>query len=122
VSLDHLKPLADDLFGRYGLEVTYRVTPISGSPYDPTPGTPVDYTVNASPPAKFTEQQRDGTLIQTDDVLISIAAEGLAVVPSVGGDGETTELVIDGDSWQIVAVHPVYYGESVGHYDVRIGR
>ena len=53
MNLDALKSKANDLFGQFGETVTYRVTPQGGTPFDPQPGTPVDYVVNAAPPMEF---------------------------------------------------------------------
>ena len=122
MNLDFLKGKANDLFGQFGDTVTYRVTPIEGPSFDPQPGTPVDYVVNAAPPMEFSQDRVDGTLIQLRDLRVSIAAEDLPVVPSTGSDDATTALIIDGEVFQIVAVHPVKYGTETGHYDLQVRR
>ncbi|MEE4303588.1 MAG: hypothetical protein V2J19_05485 [Wenzhouxiangella sp.] len=123
MSLDALIERADEIFAVWGKEITYRVTPMSGPSYDPTPGTPVDYTVNSAPPVEYAQESVGdvgGTQIQLHDLRVSIAASGLPVVPHVGDGDENTALIFDGKVYSIISVMPKFYGEDVGHYDLQV--
>ncbi|WP_376695361.1 hypothetical protein [Wenzhouxiangella sp. EGI_FJ10305] len=120
MSLDDLAEKADALFEVWGQQMTYRVTPLTGDEWNPTPGPPVDYTVNGAPPMEYAQEYVDGTLVQVHDLRVSIAAHDLPVEPHTGTDDEGTTLIVDGTEYQIISVHPAYYGSSVGHYELQV--
>lgn len=121
MNLDRLKAFTGKRLAELGSPaVVYRVLmPGDGPPWDPGPSTEVDHPCNAAPPAQFdaTEVANSQSLIQTHDLRVTIAAEGLPVVPSTAGT-----LLIDSEVYQIVRVTPVYYGTEVGHYDLQVRR
>lgn len=77
-----------------------------------------DYDVVTTPPMAFdpsAPKYREGDLTQEGAMYIALAGQGLAFTPSVG---DTVD--IDGKTWTVTGVQPVYAGEVVVLWSARV--
>jgi hypothetical protein len=54
------------------------------------------------------------TLVETGDLEVTIAADGLAIMPSVNTDS----VVMDGANWAVMTVEPIFSGELAALYNI----
>lgn len=113
-----LRPIADDLIQTFGKSATLRridIThdPITGKPTETT----TDYSVIITPPADYSENMVSAGVVERDDLKCSIADLGMSVRPDV----RTDHVMFDGKSYTVKDVSPVYSGERVAYYELRIG-
>lgn len=111
-----LRPLARKLVDGFGKAVTLRR--IASGTYDPTTG-----AISGSVTTDFeirgvVRSLEDGhvknTLVETGDLEVTIAAEGLPVEPSANTDS----IVMDNGTWAVVSVEPIFSGELAALYNL----
>lgn len=114
------RSLARKMTGKYGKAITLRKTE---STYDPATGqtteTTTDYAVKTEPPQPYEQRYIDGQLIQTGDMRLLVAATdpGLTDTPDL-----EWKALMDGDTWQIVTIRPIWSGEQVAAYELQTRR
>jgi len=113
-------PKVVTILNKYGKDVDF-VVPASKT-HDPdtgkvttVPGT--TYTVKASPPDKYDSRLIDGAVIKADDARTIIAAQGIQFTPSI-----SMRVEFDSVTWMIKHVMPIYSGNSIAAYEVRLRR
>ncbi len=116
---DELLPTAKSLLDELGKAVTLvedtRV-------YDPDTGSVVitpgaSHTVKCTPPFPYNQHEIDGDAIRAEDARVFLAGQDIPVTPSV-----EMRVVIDGDTFAIRTVVPIYSGESVVLYGLQLRR
>ena len=110
------RPLAHNLIAKYGKNVTFTKT--TAGTFDPVTGTTIgststDTVVKIAPPAAVDVAEVNGTSIQTGDLKVSVAA--LDYTPDIN-----QTVTIDGATYDVVSVSPVYSGELVALYDCQV--
>ena len=96
-----------------------RVTSIS---YDGSTGVggeenaPVDHPVYITPPVQYKVKNNDGTVITTNELVVSIAALDAPIIPNK----DTDSFVIDGSDRKIVEIEEVWSGALVTMYTMRL--
>lgn len=119
-TLDKILPgLAERLIDKFGagasLEIVTKTDDLaSGKVSESVVATPV----NITPTEPFAIGQIDGTLVQAGDLITLAAAQGLSTAPVANRD----RLVFASETWQVVAVDPVYSGDSVAAYRLHLRR
>ncbi len=112
-------PLATNLIADFGGPVTLTRTV---KVYDPATGktddTATTFIVNMSPPAPYTRNRVNGTLIQSEDLWAYIPASASSGAP----DGKTDQITLAGTVYKIVTVKPVYSGVQIAMYEVQLRR
>lgn len=117
-TLDTLFPgLAARLIDRFGatasLETVTKIDDlISGKVSETTDAAEIKIT----PPEPFTIGLIDGILVEAGDMTTLVAGQGMATAPSANRD----RLIFAADTWQIVAVDPIYSGDSVTAYRLQL--
>lgn len=115
MSFDYAKAAATArrLITRFGRDVTHRVPGApTGPAYNPTPGTPVDETVQAAEP-QISIAFRNDSVIQDTDKLLLIASTNTA--PAAG------HVIVDGgEEWQIVEARPFNPGSDLVYSEVLV--
>lgn len=110
-----MRALAQNLAGKFGISGT--LTRITSDGYNPTLGD-TDPTTATHTVAGVLEEMREdefgqslggGGVIQHGDLKYTIHAQGLSVTP----DPETDTVAVDGVTYTLVGVKPVYSGEQV---------
>lgn len=108
---------AERLINKFGKPITIRRT---SSTYNPATGstteTTADHSGNAAPPSPYEERLIDGSLIQVGDMRVTVPARSLSIVPST----TTDTVVMDGATWQLVRVMPLFSGELVATYELQV--
>jgi hypothetical protein len=122
MGLDSLRYTVQSLIVALGKPMTLQRT-IKGA-YTPQTGTSgadtvTTYAVMGTPPAAAKLTQQPGSLIQAGDMLVSLSAAALEALP-LGSDPntETDVLIIDGNTWKIIAVSLVYIQSQIGLYEL----
>lgn len=115
---DEMVPLALELITEFGKSVTFIKVTLGA--YNPATGEAAetgttDYTQLVSPPSPFEERWVDGELIKKSDVYVLIAASGLTFTPSTD-----FAVTIDTISYRVIAVEPIYSGESIAVYRLQL--
>lgn len=116
-SLDNrFRPMAHNLIAKYGKTVTFTKT--TAGTFDPVTGTTAgststDTVVKVVPPAAVDVAEVNGTSIQTGDMKVSVAA--VDYTPDIN-----QTVTIDGATYDIISVSPVYSGELVALYDCQV--
>ena len=114
-----LRPLAKSLFADIGKEVTLRRD--NGTVFDPVTGTTApdieDFTITVTPPTSYSRELVDGTLVQTSDLQVSMAAQDAPTVPTL-----VDQILIDGTEYSIQAVEPIYSGDLPAFYRIQVRR
>jgi len=109
-----------ELIEKFGKVVDIRRT--TRTPYDGSTGTgggentPVDHSVYITPPTRFKTKNMDGTVITTEELVVSIAALDAPVIP----DKDTDTFLIDGTERKITDIEEVWSGELVAMYTMRL--
>lgn len=117
-TLDALFPgLAARLIDRFGavasLETVTKVDDlVSGNVTE----TAVTAKIKITPPEPFTIGLIDGTLVEAGDMTTLVAGQDMATAPTANRD----RLVFAADTWQIVAVDPIYSGDLVAAYRLQL--
>jgi len=78
--------------------------------------TAADYDVVGSPPYPVDLRRVDGEMVRQGDAETILAASDLTFTP----DQTTDHIVFGGEAWSIVAVQPIYSGEQVAAYELRL--
>ncbi len=104
---------AQRLIKRFGQAVTLTKTTDALIAYDPKQ-TETSYTVQAAQ-LNYNEKDIDGTLIQTDDRLVYISTEGLAVIPEVDDT-----LTINSVDLNIISIMPLAPAGTVVYWKVQV--
>ena len=118
--LDRFFPrLAERLIDKFGAAATLETVAktedlVTGKVGESVVASPVKIT----PPEPFAIGQIDGSLIQAGDMATVIAAKGLNAVPAANRD----RLIFASETWQVVAVDPIYSGDSVTAYRLQLRR
>lgn len=119
-ALDYLGATAQQLILKFGKAAVIRRP---SRAYSATAGTYIDnspavtaYAVTVSPPDPFASRFINGETVLEGDAKCSVAAQGLAIVPTAASD----KLVLDGSVWNIVDVARLYSGERVAAYELHI--
>ena len=115
---DRLVPRAKVLVEKYGKELTFTDAPTPGE-YDPATGkstwTPSDYVVKCTPPTGVSEAMVNGDTILSGDMETYLPAQNLAFTLT-----DTMKVVFASSTWAITAIEPVYSGDSVALYGLRL--
>ena len=105
------------LIERYGMTATIRR---KTSVYDPATGktgdATRDFTIKISPPEGFREGLIDGELVRAGDLRTSMAAQGAPLVP----EPVTDTAIIDGESWTLLRVDPLFSGRKAALYTLHL--
>ena len=108
---------AADLIQRVGKTVTLRR---SARSFDPGSGETTesfeDFTVKVSPPEPFRDGLVDGALVRSGDLETYLAAEALAFGPEPLSDA----LLINGGTYSLVRVEPLFAGEEIALYKLHL--
>lgn len=117
-TLDALFPgLAARLIDRFGATAMLEIVTKSD---DLASGKVTESVVSAdlkiTPPEPFTIGLIDGTLVEVGDMTTLVAAQDLTATPVANRD----RLVFAGESWQIVAIGPVYSGDKATAYRLQL--
>lgn len=115
---DKMVPKAFQLIAKLGKLVRFVV--VSGGAYDPTTQTMTGETTTnvdakTSPPTRVSEKLIDGDNVRFGDLVIYLPAQGLTFVPKI----EHT-VVIDSRTYRILEVGPIYSGEQIALYEIRV--
>lgn len=119
-SLDtRLVPRIKTLVEKYGLPATF-VT--QSETYDPatgvtTLGSPTNHSVTVTPPAPYRRGYVPGSDVPGEDLEALLYASGLAFTPAAG-----QKATVDGQTFRVVSVSPLYTGEQVGAYVLQLRR
>jgi hypothetical protein len=114
-----LLPKTLALVAKYGKQMSFAV-PASGYTFDSstgvgTPGAITTYVETCTPPDKYKDSFVNGDTIQEGDVWIILPAMNLAFTPM-----KTQQVTFDGNTWVIVQLDPLYSGDSVCAYELRL--
>lgn len=115
-----LVPTTLRLVKRLGKQATFDT--YATETYDPTTGSMTRsgltrHVVKVTPPSEYEDQFVDGDLIREQDVRIFLPGKDLTFQPQRGG---IVTLDLEGTSWKIVAVHPIYSGEQVVLWELQL--
>lgn len=109
------RQVGESLIGALGASATLT---LDENDWDPASGvetspeeTPIPITI--SPPAAYTAQEIDGTVVQVDDMKASAAAKKLEELGVNGVDLNKYRLTAGGSTFRIVRAFPVYSGDQV---------
>ena len=72
--------------------------------------------IKITPPEPFTIGLIDGTLVEAGDMTTLVAAQELSKAPAANRD----RLVFASETWQIVAVDPIYSGDAATAYRLQL--
>lgn len=119
-----MRALALRLIAKYGKPATW--TSISAVTPNPATGTvtrtSTNYTVTITPPSSFdpaslrtSSQFSTGSVATDGEAYVTLAASGLAFVPA-----PNDILTFDTKAWVVFGVQPIYSGELIAAYSVRI--
>lgn len=112
-----MRATASRLINKFGATMTLRR---QAGVYDPATGknteTATDYAIVGSPPSPVDLRRVDGEMIKQGDAETILAASDLTVAP----DQTTDHIVFAGETWSVVAVEPIYSGEQVAAYQLRL--
>jgi len=72
--------------------------------------------VKITPPEPFTVGLIDGTLVEAGDLTTLVAAQGLSATPAANRD----RLIFASETWQIVAVDPIFSGDAATAYRLQL--
>ena len=91
--------------------------------YDPdtgqtTLGDAVDHTHKIIPPYAVDQRLIDGDTVKAGDMETGVAALGLQFTPSPS----VTKVLVDGQAWTIIHVQPVYSGDEIALFSLRLRR
>lgn len=120
VTLDALFPgLTARLIGQFGASASLETV----SKTDDLATGKVSESVTAAaikitPPEPFTIGLTDGTLVEAGDMTTLVAAQGLSAAPAANHD----RLVFAAVTWRIVAVDPIYSGDTPTAYRLQLRR
>ncbi len=78
--------------------------------------TVVSTEIKITPPEPFTVGLIDGSLVEAGDMTSLVAARDLTARPAINRD----RLVFALESWQIVAVDPIYSGDTATAYRLQL--
>ena len=108
---------ADRMITRFGTAGTLRRPTSSGTPYNPTPGAPVDYACRFVV-SDYSAMEIDGTRVLATDKKVMLAKGSLTVEP------ELSDLLVDGasSSYRIVAIKPLQPGATVVMWELQVRR
>lgn len=118
---DRTRATATRLLTKRGQPATIRVPALavsSGRPWAPSRGAPVDYRIQTVL-LDYSQQDRDGTLVQQNDRRALFPAEGLPVIT------EAVELVLDAESslpYAVINLLPLNPGGTVLMYEAQVRR
>jgi hypothetical protein len=113
-------PKVVTLLNKYGKDIDF-IVPASQTHNPDTgkvttvPGT--TYTVKGSPPDRYDSRLIDGAAIKADDSRTIIAAQGIQFTPEL-----SMRVEFDSYTWAIAHVMPIYSGESIAAYEIRLRR
>ena len=115
--------VAENLLHTLGITAVVKLRP--DTTYNPSTGdqtelVPDEITVYASPPESYGINEIDGTNIVTGDVKNTIGANPLNIANVAQEELERAELIINGETLKIVAVNPVYSGNSIAAYELQM--
>ena len=115
---DRLIPRILAIVQRLGKLVVFTVAATES--YNPDTGeatraTAASYSLKVTPPEVYEEGLIDGENIRRGDMRVWLPASGLAFTPS-----PTVTVTIDGATWAVVDVAPVYTGEQVALYGLQL--
>lgn len=112
-----LRDAAKATLDKYGTSVTWHSIAKSG--YTPASGSAASsdtaHSVKISPPSPVTGLTVGNDAIEDGEANTNIAAKDLAFTPAIGDEVE-----IDGERWVAQQVSPVYSGDLVAIYKVRL--
>lgn len=74
--------------------------------------------IKITPPEPFTIGLIDGTLVEAGDMTTLAVAQGLSAAPAANRD----RLVFASETWRIVAVDPIYSGDTATAYRLHLRR
>lgn len=119
-TLDALfRDLAKTLIADFGTTATLRSTTAT---YSAATGknseTTSDVSVEISPPAPVSANRINDTTVLVGDMECLVAAKGLTGVPTLNRD----TLIFGGFTWDIVGVDPIYSGDDIAAYTLRLRR
>lgn len=107
----NLRATATRLIGQYGKTATLtKPGATTGPEWDPTPGTPTDYTVNLVE-LGYSLTNRDATLIERGDKMLLIEAEVEPVLEDT--------ITVDGGVLRLIDVQPLNPGGTVLLYEAQ---
>lgn len=106
---DELLPAVAEIVTDLGKEITVVEDTMV---YDPVTGSTAHvttpHTVLCTPPAGYNQILVDGDIIRMDDLKVLLSAELISFVPKIGW-----KVIIDGVTWSILHVRPIFSGELV---------
>ncbi len=122
-----LRNVSKQLVDQFGKTVVQRRT-IKGA-YDELTGVTAadkvrDFNLNITPPSPFSAADRASShtmkdaMIEAGDLSTFAAAKGIRSIP----DEVTDVLIIDGETWTMVAVGKIYSGSLVTMYQLHLRR
>lgn len=108
---------ADRMIERFGIAGTLRRPTSSGTAYNPTPGTPLDYACRFVV-SDYSAMEIDGTRVLATDKKVMLAKGSLTVEPAL------SDLLADGpsSSYRIVAIKPLQPGATVVMWELQVRR
>jgi hypothetical protein len=110
------KATADRLISRFGQTATLRRPTVSGTAYNPSAGTPTDYSATVVV-LDYDRREIDGTRILAADRKVLLAAGTLAIEPVT-----SDKAVIGGIEHSIIDVAPLNPGGTVLLYQLQVRR
>ncbi len=116
---DDLLPAIKDLIEELGKVVTFEIETTAGT-YDPNTGsvgtaTTESFTVKVTPPARFKKRMIDGDLIKESDFRVMVAAQDITLEPEL-----LMKVTVDTQLYTGLVLDPVYTGESIGAWIIRL--
>jgi len=110
------------LIERYGTPITYTRT--TQGAFDPVtgtygPGETATHEIKASAPADYAQDAIDGTLVQTGDFKLLIAAADLPFVPRLSSSDTQDTITLDATDYNIIRVWPLYAGDDPISYRIQ---
>ena len=119
-----VQDIVDDL-GKYAI-----YTKITKSGYDISEGSAstseVDYTVKVTPPDPFQIRYITGEVVESGMLEVLMAAQDLQFTPKLndrlnfGGDVDPDAPVASGKDYRVTKVIPIYSGEQICAYVIRV--
>ena len=113
-----IRPLASNLAREFGKTVTF--VQVSSS-FDPSTGSNTETTTEtslaAAPPQSFRVENMDNSLIEKGDLVIGLPALDISIEPTT-----QDRIKIDGDTWSIIQVAPLFSGELAALYNLQVRR
>ena len=113
-----LMPAVFDLLERVGKTAIFLLP--GAKAFDATQGStsqpaPASFTRKVTPPDRWERRYVEGNTAQESNARVFVAGKDLPFTPSL-----TTQVLLDGATWEVVAIQPIFSGDLVCAYELKL--